>query len=339
MTERSQSATYNAIDLIKFLMALCVVAIHTSVIKEPAILEYSTALDIFTRMAVPFFFMSSSFFLFRKTKDIPLREKRDRINRYIRRMIRLYVIWSAIYFPIAVYRYISDGVPLVAAVGSILQGFFLYGENHMSWQLWYLLCTIYSMVAINLLIGWKWKDFHILALSMLVFCGSVVIRFLTETVDQYSGIFRYAVILLDLFFANGRIFTGMLYLTVGMCVANCPKLRAIPWYLSLAVAASAFLITVCWDNEITKQILYISFFLFALSIPLPDKNHYVALRRASTIVYFVHMIFVFILSLIPGMDTRYALKFVVVAVASLGVSWAVIHLEKLGNKKLICLFE
>lgn len=57
---------YNSIDLVKFVMALCVVTIHTSyfdtieynVVREPLI--------ALIRSAVPFFFMCSSYFIVKK---------------------------------------------------------------------------------------------------------------------------------------------------------------------------------------------------------------------------------------------------------------------------------
>lgn len=324
---------YNALDLVKFLMALCVIAIHTSLVKEPILLPYSRGIEALVRMAVPFFFMTSGYFLFSKLRDISAQEKCEKIDRYILRMIRLYILWNVVYLPITIYGYGHRETPLSIAIISFLRGFVLYGEQHMSWQLWYLLSTVYSMIAIRIMIGLHWKEYQVLLAAILVYCGSIVIRVLTNNMDCFSGRFLLAVKGLNWLFPNGRIFTGILYLAMGMYIANHPKLQDLPWYLTLAAALPAFAFTVYRENEFAKQILYISFFLFVLSVRIPGKNGFLALRRASTITYFIHMIFVFVLSLLPGLENRYLLKFVLVTIASLTFSCGMIQMEKKGNRK------
>ena len=60
---------YNSIDLMKFVMALCVVTIHTYIVDgmNPSFLR--DILHSLIRNAVPFFFITSSFFIMKRERD------------------------------------------------------------------------------------------------------------------------------------------------------------------------------------------------------------------------------------------------------------------------------
>lgn len=63
-SEYKNSKSLYAIDLMKFIMAFCVVGIHTTPLKT-SIMGSFLLFGVF-RLAVPFFFISSSWLLFRK---------------------------------------------------------------------------------------------------------------------------------------------------------------------------------------------------------------------------------------------------------------------------------
>ena len=60
---------YNSIDLMKFVMALCVVTIHTYIVDgmNPSFLR--DILHSLIRNAVPFFFIPSSFFIMKRERS------------------------------------------------------------------------------------------------------------------------------------------------------------------------------------------------------------------------------------------------------------------------------
>ena len=82
---------YNSIDLMKFMMALCVVTIHTYIVDsmEPSI--FQDILYSIIRSAVPFFFITSAYFVMQ-------RNEKDGILKYWKRIFRLYLSWSVINF-------------------------------------------------------------------------------------------------------------------------------------------------------------------------------------------------------------------------------------------------
>ena len=102
---------YNAIDLAKFLCAILVVMIHIKPFGKtvshslPAYLNFG-ATNYLARIAVPFFFVSAGFLLFRKVTLEHFNYERPK--NYMIRMLRLYAIWSLIFFPISLRRFLQD---------------------------------------------------------------------------------------------------------------------------------------------------------------------------------------------------------------------------------------
>lgn len=143
----------NSIDLVKFIMALAVVAIHT----DPLINCFNrNILEIYNQivnLAVPFFFLASGYLLaIRMTSNFSSNEDIQRVKYQLCKIIKMYLIWTVIYFPLAVYHYVSSKISLYGAILLYIRGFLFVGENYNSWPLWYLLSTIYAMIVIIMIL-------------------------------------------------------------------------------------------------------------------------------------------------------------------------------------------
>lgn len=110
-------------------MAILVVAIHTGPFEYTDSELIRRLFIIITELAVPFFFIASGFFLFRR-HDWELR-----IAQYAKRMFRLYVVWNIVYLPITIFGFIHNGVTLKTALLQFIRGFFLLGQQFYSWHL------------------------------------------------------------------------------------------------------------------------------------------------------------------------------------------------------------
>ncbi len=110
---------YFAIDLVKFICALLVVTLHiaTYAFSNMAVdgaaptghgnilmLILMPLYFVIVRVAVPFFFIASSYFLFKKIKACP--EKRGEfVKKYCLRIFLLYVFWFVVSLPITIDKY------------------------------------------------------------------------------------------------------------------------------------------------------------------------------------------------------------------------------------------
>lgn len=90
----SKLKNYDVLDLTKLVLSIMIVAIHTSL--------FPNILYPWLRLAVPLFFIISSFLLFSKVNNVSLTEKDIVVKNYIIRQLKLYLFWFIILLPLTV---------------------------------------------------------------------------------------------------------------------------------------------------------------------------------------------------------------------------------------------
>lgn len=94
-----KSENYDIFDLVKLILSIMIVAIHTSL--------FPTILYPWLRLAVPLFFVISSFLLFTKLNNSASSESSTIIKKFITRQLKLYLFWFVVLFPITIFIRIS----------------------------------------------------------------------------------------------------------------------------------------------------------------------------------------------------------------------------------------
>ena len=269
-------ARLTGIDAMKVLMAFVVVSIHTTDWPLLGIRE----------VAVPFFFLVSGFFLFRKMTG---HRKTDlaAIRDWTLKILRLYLIWTAIYLPFTVYGYIQDGLSVKQAIAVFFRNLAFLGQNYMSWPLWYLLSMIWGGVLFFLLRALKVPAWGMLLAGILLFA----VPHIPGVLD--SGLYRKL-------FKDGTnlVFTGPMYLALGGLLqrynARLPLWGGILLFIAGLVAFHY--------TQYALPVAAIGLFLLAAELKLPlHHRQSLALRDASETIYLVHMIFAGLLLLVLEM--------------------------------------
>ena len=275
------------IDLVKVLMAFVVVSIHTTAWPLLGIRE----------VAVPYFFIVSGFFLFGKmTGD----RKADlgAIRTWTLKILKLYLIWTAIYLPFTVYGFIQDGLSLKQSLMLFGRNLLFVGENFMSWPLWYLLAMIWSGVLVYLL----------RALKVPVW-GMLLAGIILAALPHYIGSNPLFVKL----FRDSRnlVFTGPFYVVLGGMLrhyqARLPLWGGILLFIAGLVAFHF--------TPFALPFAAAGLFLLAKELPLSGISDRLsrAFRDGSETIYLVHMIFAALLMLLAGLD-KGALLFTITSV-------------------------
>ena len=102
--EAKSSTMIPGLDILKFVMSLFIVAIHSEAVKE--IYYVSDITEPLIGSAVPVFFVVSSFLLFRRMRN---KSKLEDINRegillhFTYRLVLLYAFWFIVQLPLVVY--------------------------------------------------------------------------------------------------------------------------------------------------------------------------------------------------------------------------------------------
>lgn len=264
------------IDLVKVLMAFVVVSIHTTTWPLLGIRE----------VAVPYFFIVSGFFLFGKMTGDRSSDLRA-IRAWTLKILRLYLIWTAIYLPFTVYGFLQDGLSLKQSLMLFGRNLLFVGENFMSWPLWYLLAMIWSGVLV----------FVLRALKVPVW-GMLLIGIILAALPHYIGDNPLFVKL----FRDSRnlAFTGPFYVVLGGLLrhyqARLPLWGGILLFIAGLVAYHF--------TPFALPVAAAGLFLLAKELPLSGISDRLsrAFRDGSETIYLVHMIFAALLILLAGME-------------------------------------
>lgn len=328
---------YGGIDLAKILLALFVVAIHTHPLTGVTNILANRLFTVVVKLAVPYFFIASGFFLFTKLSFENRCDLKSKIiKQYLARISLLYFSWTAIFLPISIYGLLTNEHPGFFDILIFVRGVLILGENFYSWPLWYLLSMIYSLLLINYLVERRRSLSYIFSLSLVMYVIFVLInqmKYGHSMDDRWSQLDT----LLKITIVDGRLFMGMLYLMIGAFFAQ--KSRYISAWL-IIVLFTVGVISQVWQVPIISQLLYalcpLGLFYFSLKIGLNRKVSYV-LRKASSAIYFLHMIVLFIYTVLFEEFPYYGPKaFLISAVIPLFLVPVIIKYEKrLGFLKVI----
>lgn len=285
--------TFCSIDLFKFLAALLVVVIHTRPFYSNVVIDYYVI--SFCRVAVPFFFIATSFFFFSK-------EQPD-IKKYTKRLAFLYIAWFIIELPFVYQRFFVDfdkSLPL--QILNLLRCIVFSNTWYASW---FIMASILSVNIIYWL-SHKLKNRQLLVLSVLGYlislaCSSyngAVDLLLNERMRHYHSTFS------NIFMPANSFIVALIYVVLGKFVAervqnnqlnSKPTNLLLFFTMGLLWGVEVYLIR--WSASINDAFFFLPMFtLFGFTLLLqtnisfsPKVSHW--FRDMSILIYILHPIF------------------------------------------------
>lgn len=169
----------NTIDLMRFVCAILVVAIHTHPFYD--ISEWAGVFGtlILPRIAVPFFLCVSGYFFIKK-----LNEDNENCFKPIIKVVKIYAIWSIPYVGLNVLSDIMDGEPIVQIVRNCLTNFFVNGTWY---HFWYFPALIISMLIVGAFYKLK-KQKLIFWISIILYIIGCILRTYYHFVKNIPGV-------------------------------------------------------------------------------------------------------------------------------------------------------
>lgn len=308
----SQRKEFPGIDIARLICSLLVVTIHVSPFgKSSAVVLPNFFLQHYlARIAVPYFFIVSGFFLYRKT---PLNQfSLAPTWTFLRRILRLYCLWCLLYFPLKLHRtltYSTHG--LAYNIFSLVRDFlFTGGFDH----LWYLNALMVAVVIVSLLLSKKVKPWQIFTLGLLLQIAGLLVQNWVGLIRPLQTTVPAAWQLLHLakkVFVTTRngLFEGVLYVSVGMLFAYCgfplqKRQTGLGFLASMAfLLVEAGLSTDWGSGKVWDMYLFVlpaDFFLFFLTagVTMEPKPIYRSMRSFSSLLFYLHPMVVSVLDLI-----------------------------------------
>ena len=274
----SDKKNYNSIDLFKWITAILIIYMHVEAFynTEPYCFFNSQIHEIIFRSAVPVFFIISGFLL-AVSGDFLVK-----IKVYMIKILRLYCIWTLIYMPVTLYSYFTDEYSAYENMLIFLRGFLFMGEQRYSWHLWYLLSLFFALLFIYFIFKAGFSN-------KALFIGAILIFIFMQIFDFYK-----TENLLYQAFDTGRIFMGAVYVPFGVLIAkHSNKINPTAVIIGLTAGISVILLS---KNQLILNFCFlinsIMLFLLILKIKLPDSIWWYSLRKASSVMYFTHMLFI-----------------------------------------------
>ena len=333
---------YDSIDLVKFIAAIFIVLMHADLffdIYETCPYPYEFFCHGIARLGVPFFFVSTAFFYFRK----PLTW--DGTKKYCKRLLILYAAWFVIYLPKTIFdRIITSPYSLGESIFRLVRAFFVTSTFSGSWfivscvfcaLLYYLISklnkkTVTIVTIVISIVSYVWFTFTSAYGALM---GDIGIK---ELYDKYELIFAkpYMSFLVGIpYFAVGKYFAEVYR---GEHRYNYSKNRSIvlsflPFVLLMIEVYCCYKYNLRQSTDCYIMLLPCICAVFPLilnwNIELKNAKY---LRISSTIIFFSQFYFLFAVEAAEKVFNTaipYYIKSAFTLVMVLLTSWLVIMLQ------------
>ena len=339
---------FNCIDLLKFICAILVIIIHIKPFGNVVSKSISDCLNFglqnyLARIAVPFFFVSSGFFLYKKSsiKDFDITYS----IQYIKKLFRLYFTWTIIYLPLIIRDLLKDEQGINHAIliffrNSIFTGSFVH--------LWFIPALIFAVVLVSFLLKRKINPKTIITISLLFYITSLFaqswfgfIKPLEFQLPTFWSSLKFIQRIIET--TRDGLFEGFFFVSLGMCFAfynfNFNKNKA-----SIGFIISMFFLLIetlslhhfgyvrAYDLYLFLVPSVIFMFYISLNINLTNRLIYKTLRILSTLIFLSHLlinaIVYEILKIIYEPFTESWVQFLLTLMLSIIMSYTIIRISE-----------
>ncbi len=319
---------YNSLDLMKFISAILIIVLHTSPFQSYNALISFGLRNVVTIIAVPFFFCTSGFLLFKKLSVLSQEEKGKYFKHYIKRLCIMYGLWSLVYFPFVIYNWTKDGFSVMSVLQYIKRFFF---EGSYS-TIWFLPALIVSATVCYFLhkklpfgkIVLTAFPFYAIACLMTNYYGiTAKIPVLGAMMNVYYSFFDSV--------KNGILF-GFVFVALGGAMSEFKETKSVAYRVFGCIISGVLLTAESVLPVVLKYkqygcdtklfLLPFTFFLmaFLLRIDLKDGKAYIYMRKISLMLFLSQRIFISLAEIFLA-DTIFVKNSMLYFVMILGSSW------------------
>lgn len=293
---------FYGLDILKFVMAVLVAARHMIQVFYAADSKWRLLVGSWlSNLAVPVFFIIAGFLLFRKVPE-PFSERRSGRNTvfvYCWRILKLYLLWCVIYWPIDIYNWYHGVESVREFVIHYIRSFFFSSTIA---QLWYLPALIVACLIVWACYRCGMRIWQILAVTGTLFVMGCIgdnwyfTQYLPQNWQQLIYVYGQHFMTMR----NG-VFYGSFYVCLGLLFAKKS------WKLPLWMAAAGSLVFVYAAYREVRHCQNINMVFMAapaacclvetaLQLRLKDRKLYPRLRAMSEWVYLSHFYFFYVFS-------------------------------------------
>ncbi|MGX7136270.1 acyltransferase family protein [Enterococcus silesiacus] len=281
---------YKMVDIVKYIAAIMVICIHCNPITSQEPLNFFIK-NIVCRIAVPFFFISSAYFV-RKGSD----HKEKYIKNYLKKLGKSYLAWSILFIYVGI-SWINEHLGYSGFL-LIISFFFGLLQVGVYYHLWYIPAMIFSLFIVNKALKYiSYKTVFLISILLFMF-GSLetYYGFLPAGIlkNTFDGIIQL------IFTTRTGLLFGSIFVTIGFFIYDYQeRLQSLLKFLPFLTILFSFLLMVegfflfnveRLDMNFLLMLIPFSFFFFLwiLSSSIKIKIDTKKIRELSMYYYFVH---------------------------------------------------
>lgn len=319
----------NSLDIVRLICAMLVIAVHT----RPFLLmqDYMDGgVQILVRIAVPFFFCTTGYFL----KESVSKTGITAILHTIKKIFFMYLKWSAIYFAVIFLQ--NPALISVSSIKWMVLDFFVNGSYY---HLWYMAALLWCLAALYLMCR--------LNMGKILGGGTAVLYLLGLFGTSYYLVGSQIPVLSSLFDSSyftiiRRIwFMGFPFVALGWLISekknrllNIPLSRitiaALVTFVLFALEILIVVVTGAARSVVVTVFLYplvALIFILCLKHPMPEyKRLGIYCGEMSGIIYFMHPLVILVLEKAGIVNNK--LHFLLTMVTCILFSGVVVMLRK-----------
>jgi len=319
---------FNVIDLAKFLFAIVVISIHAHPFQNYPMLN--NAYGVFTRLAVPFFFVSSAFFLFRKYQfgKGGYQFNKPFMLKFLKRTFVLYLVATIVYLFISPYPLTLDGLRRFS-LDFTVRGVYSH--------LWFLPALMFSVFVMTVMLNYVSLRV-VFAISATFFAVGTLLCTYAHLFDGVPFIHQIIRLLNSTIGFQNGLFYGLVFVALGALLTQTSviplrrSLLLVVLFLGLLVVEGA-VATIAVKSDaryLFFSLLPLSWALFSLllQVKMRDRRIFGYLRKYSTNTYIFHYLFIVLISRLLVIPKRGMVIFVLATLVSVLFAVAVGYLAE-----------
>ena len=319
---QEQMLSYSSIDLFKWIAALLVASMHSRpFIQHDGANYYFTCI---CRIAVPFFFVFSSFIFYKKHNSI---------GSFIKRLLILYAVWFVLQSPITYYDFfIASDRAFGQNLLIFLRGLLISSTFPASWFITALWEGLLIVWIISKKLKWKWMAVVAILCALASLPGTM-----------YYGLIKDTPLLKPYWLFNMAFCPAVSFITaIPYCIAGKymaekeVKLSSTAkWFFFISIIILGCIETIICRPSHYMSDTFIALFLFSpflvyilLSTHCNLSNSLSSyFRKTSILIYFIHFPIIFVLNHFFGIE-KGALCWFIVLFCAISLSSLIYFLSK-----------
>lgn len=279
------------LDILKFIMALLIVAIHSEAVNNfPIVYEVTNPVMM---SAVPMFFVISAFLLFRKIRQSQLsgQQEREILLHFTWRLFLLYSFWMVVQFPLVIHTRHYLSMSFIEFIYNFLLDIAFRSTFHGAWFFSALVVGTWLIYFASKML----KDKTIWILPLFV---ALYIYHADELSVQYQAFwFWYQENVIN---PQNSFLVSLFWISAGFILANPDIIEKIENLRNNYVMGGLF--GIAWLLSIMlldlRVIMVLPLFVLFYNWNLESKPVYKMMRQSSILIFTLHFIFIGIFRMI-----------------------------------------